>query len=43
MVLPTGQQQAVIIFGDVDQEDTQRILMMFADMVMRFVPKESAR
>ncbi len=43
MVLPTGQQQAVIIFGDVDQEDTQRILMMFADMVMRFVPKESVR
>jgi len=42
MVLPTGQQQAVIISGDVDQEDTQRILMMFADMVMRFVQKESA-
>jgi hypothetical protein len=39
MVLPVSTQRALAVVGTVEDEETQRILMMFADMVIRFAKK----
>ena len=39
MVVPVSTPRALAVVGTVEDEETQRILMMFADMVIRFAKK----
>jgi len=39
LILPVSKQRALAVVGNIEDEETQRILMMFADMVIRFATK----
>lgn len=39
LILPVSAQRALAVVGNVEDEETQRILMMFVDMVIRFTKK----
>ena len=43
LVLPVNAQRALAVVGDVEDEETQRILMMFVDLVIRFAKKPTTK
>jgi hypothetical protein len=43
LVLPVSKQRALAVVGNIEDEETQRILMMFADMVIRFATKANVK
>jgi len=43
LVLPVSAQRALAVVGNVEDEETQRILMTFVDLVIRFAKKTPAK